>query len=67
MSHFASVGETIEVALPELNVARTGVLDYFRDLEIDPERQMFAWEKSQQAEPSSATFCANIAVSLGAL
>eukprot|EP01083_Nonionella_stella_P030773 84290_1 len=61
---FGEQSETIEVTSAELNVARTAVLDYFSDLEIDQSREIFCWEKSQQAEASSMQFCATICQTL---
>ena len=43
---FASQSETIEVHTPELNVARTAVLDYFTDLQnyVPQHNEFFCWE-----------------------
>ena len=41
---FATQSETIEVHYPELNVARTAVLDYFQSPAQNRFEKIFAWE-----------------------
>ena len=42
---FGKQSETIEATVPELNVARAHVLDYFQELNIPDRNQVFSWEK----------------------
>ena len=60
-------GETIEVTCPELNIARTSVLDYFHDLNIDVNREIFCWNHAQLPEPASMSFCGAVCRSMGFL
>jgi hypothetical protein len=63
---FASQSETMEVHTPELHIARTSVLDYFKDQQnfIPEHHQIFMWELAQRSEGSTNTFIAHICAEL---
>ena len=46
LSPFDEQSETIVTTMPELNIARTGVLDYWADLHIDPDYQIMNFNES---------------------
>jgi len=55
--HFASQSETIEVHAAELNVARTGVLDYFAEQQLQP---IMMWEEGLLPQPGTDAFVAQV-------
>jgi len=55
--HLGAQSETIEVTTPELNVARTGVLDYFKGLlELPGFRCFMSWEDGAAIEKNTIIF-----------
>ena len=52
---FAEQSETIEVHHPELNVARTAVLDYFQSPMQGQLTKIFAWENHFVLKPGKHT------------
>jgi len=63
---FGSQSETIEVHQPELNLARTAIIDYFSDQQhfVPDHNQIFCWEKGQLPENSMSRFLSQICTEL---
>ena len=57
--------DTGECTTPELCVARTGVLDYFANLDVPEENMIFTWERGLYHHQSLDDFVTNIATHLG--
>ena len=55
MSPFHEQSETIMVTMPELNIARTGVLDYWADLDIQEDKQVFNFNESLRPDQATLT------------
>jgi hypothetical protein len=66
---FGDQSETIEVHTPELNIARTAVLDYFADQrdDIPITNQIFCWENGMAPEQATNRLLAEICDELGKL
>ena len=56
MSPFDEQPETIIVTMPELNIARTAVLDYWPDLDIRPEKHVFNFNTSLRPDEATTSF-----------
>jgi len=60
--HLAPQTETIEVATPELNVARTAVLDYFEGLaSVEGFTPLMSWERGPRVEKETVIFMVELA------
>ena len=55
MSPFDEQSETIVVTMPELNIARTAVLDYWADLAVDAEKCFFNFNKTLSPDEATLT------------
>jgi len=53
LSPFDSQSETVMTTVPELNIARTRVLDYWHDLCISGDKACFNWNNSQRPDSST--------------
>jgi hypothetical protein len=42
---FEKQSETLDVSTQELNIQRTGILDYWQEVKIDDKKRMFNWEE----------------------
>jgi len=62
-SQFAAQSEVIEVHTPELNIARTSVLDYFHGLALD--NHILTWENGNGFQAETNQLFAHMAQKLG--
>ena len=65
MSPFDEQSETIVVTMPELNIARTAVLDYWADLAIEPDKCFFNFNQSLSPDEPTLTLLKLICREMG--
>mmetsp|Transcript_7246 Transcript_7246/g.21392 ORF Transcript_7246/g.21392 Transcript_7246/m.21392 type:complete len:5155 (-) Transcript_7246:1654-17118(-) len=66
LAPFDEQSETIITTMPELNIARTGVLDYWADLDISEDKTVFDWREgvtcSEATRAMLATACREMGI-----
>lgn len=65
VSPFDEQSETIIVTMPELNIARTGVLDYWAALKIDPDFQVMNFNDTMAFDKQTEMFLVLICNEMG--
>jgi thiol-disulfide isomerase/thioredoxin len=60
LAPFDLQSETIMTTVPELNIARTRVLDYWYDLNISPDKQVFNWNDSMYPDAPTMGFLGQV-------
>eukprot|EP00759_Apiculatamorpha_spiralis_P055747 PhF_6_TR7895/c0_g1_i2/m.11637 len=73
MGFFAEQSETIEATSPELNITRTGIMDYFFRLNLPQANQIYNWESGMKIQqfletgaPMLASLCKGLAFPIDA-
>jgi len=60
LSPFDAQSETIMTTVPELNIARTRVLDYWHDLDIAEDKCVFNWNDNPRPDQATMAWVAGV-------